>query len=63
MQLFGTAKDKKGGKYYLTKNSWGSKKGKAGYWFMSADYVRLKTIAILIHKDAIPESIRAKLNL
>ncbi|MEI6853153.1 MAG: C1 family peptidase [Bacteroidota bacterium] len=61
MQLCGTAKDKKGGKYYLTKNSWGSKKGKEGYWFMSADYVRLKTIAILIHKDALPEKIREKL--
>lgn len=63
MHISGLAKDKKGGKYYLTKNSWGNKRGNAGYWFMSADYVRLKTIAILIHKDAIPEGIKAKLKL
>jgi bleomycin hydrolase len=63
MHICGMAKDKKGGKYYLTKNSWGDKKGHAGYWFMSADYVRLKTIAILINKDALPKEIRAKLNL
>jgi bleomycin hydrolase len=63
MQLCGLAKDKKGGKYYLTKNSWGEKRGHGGYWFMSADYVRLKTIAILIHKDAIPTGIKAKLKL
>ena len=29
---------------------------------MTEDYVRLKTIAILVHKDAIPQNIRAKLN-
>jgi bleomycin hydrolase len=30
---------------------------------MTDDYVRLKTIAILVHKDAIPENIRKKINL
>jgi hypothetical protein len=30
---------------------------------MSEDYVRLKTIAILVHKEALPENISEKLNL
>jgi hypothetical protein len=30
---------------------------------MSIPYVRLHTIAILVHKDAIPEDIKLKLDL
>jgi bleomycin hydrolase len=30
---------------------------------MSETYVRLKTVAILVHKDAIPKKIREKLGV
>jgi bleomycin hydrolase len=30
---------------------------------MTEDYVRLKTIAIMVHKDAIPQNIKEKLKL
>jgi hypothetical protein len=30
---------------------------------MSESYIRLKTVALLVHKDAIPEEIRGKLGL
>jgi len=63
MHITGLAKSEFGERYYLTKNSWGEKKGTNGYWFMSENYVRLKTIAILVHKDAIPEDIKAKLGI
>jgi len=43
--------------YYLVKDSWrdaffGKHKG---YFFMTDDYVKLKILAFIIHKDAIPE--------
>lgn len=64
MHLTGIAKDQNGTKYYYTKNSWGTKDKKyGGYWYMSEQYVRLKTIAIMIHKDAIPAEIKTKLGL
>jgi len=64
MHITGLAKDQTGAKFYYTKNSWGIKDKKYnGYWYMSEPYVRLKTIAIMVHKDAIPPIIRTKLGL
>ncbi len=64
MHLVGTAKDADGTVYYLTKNSWGTKSNKyGGYLFMSEPYVRLKTLAIMVHKDAVPKEIRKKLGI
>lgn len=64
MHLTGIAVDQNGTKYYYTKNSWGTKDKKFdGYWYMSESYVRLKTVAIMIHKDAIPKDLRTKLGL
>lgn len=64
MHLTGIAKDQNGTKYYYTKNSWGTKDKKyGGYWYMSEQYVRLKTIAIMIHKDAIPSELKTKMGL
>ncbi|KAB2843878.1 MAG: aminopeptidase, partial [Melioribacteraceae bacterium] len=53
-------------KFYYTKNSWGTKTGGKemkydGYWYMSESYVRLKTIAFMVHKDAVPKEIRERL--
>ncbi len=65
MHITGIAKDQAGTKFYYTKNSWGTKKYKKynGFWYMSEPFVRLKTIAIMVHKDAIPQEIREKLGL
>jgi bleomycin hydrolase len=64
MHITGLARDQNGAKYYYTKNSWGTKDKKyGGYWYMSDPYVRLKTIAIMVHKSAIPPDIRAKLSI
>lgn len=64
MHITGIAKDQNGTKYYLTKNSWGTN-GKAynGYIYASESFVRLKTIAIMVHKDAVPKNIAKKLRI
>ncbi len=64
MHIVGLAQDQAGTKFYYTKNSWGTKDKKYnGYWYMSEPFVKLRTIAILVHKDAIPKEIREKLGL
>jgi len=63
MHLTGIGEDQNGSKYYLTKNSWDST-GNAygGFLYMSEPYIRLNTVAIMVHKDAIPQDIKDKLN-
>ena len=63
MHLAGIARDKNGTKYYLIKNSWGEISEYKGYMYMSQAYFRLKTVSVLIHKEAIPKEIAQKLNL
>lgn len=56
MHLVGLAHDQHGNKYYIIKNSWGKSGAQDGYLYMSEAYVRLKTVAIILHKDAVVES-------
>jgi len=63
MHLTGIAENQEGKKFYYTKNSWGTKYKYDGYWYMSQSFVELKTIAIMIHKDAVPEDIKTKLGI
>lgn len=62
MHITGMATDQFGTKYYIVKNSWGTKYSD-GYFFASDAYVRYKTMNILVHKDAIPKSIKKKLGI
>ncbi len=62
MHITGRAKDQRGYDFYYVKNSWGTKDKKYdGYWYMSEIYIRLKTIAIMVHKDAVPDWLSSKL--
>jgi len=64
MHLTGMAKDKNGTYYFLTKNSWGPESNDfGGYLYMSESFVRLHTMAFMIHKDALPKDIKEKLGL
>ena len=64
MHLVGLSKDEDGNDCFYTKNSWGADSNPyGGYLHMTEDYVRLKTVGILVHKDAIPANIKSKLGL
>ncbi len=61
--ITGIAKDEDGVKYYKTKNSWGTEDNGTGYHYISEEYVKAKTISILVNKKSIPKSIRTKLGI
>jgi bleomycin hydrolase len=64
MHITGLAKDQRGYTFYYVKNSWGTKDKKySGYWYMSEPYLRLKTIAIVVHKDVVPVWMKIKLGI
>ena len=64
MLIFGKAKDQMGNEYYMVKNSWGKYTGEfGGNFFCSKAFVRYKTMNIVVHKDAIPAHIKAKLGI
>jgi aminopeptidase C len=64
MHLTGIVKDQNGTKYYVTKNSWGTDRNPfGGYLNMSENYVRAKSIAIMVNKSAIPPEIKTKLGI
>jgi bleomycin hydrolase len=64
MHIIGIAAGKEGRIFYNTKNSWGPDSNKnGGFLYMSEDYLRLKTIAILVNRAAIPTKIMKELNL
>ncbi|WP_461632390.1 C1 family peptidase [Labilibaculum euxinus] len=64
MHLTGIVKDQYGTVYYKTKNSWAENSNQfGGYLNMSEAYVKLKTVAIMIHKDAVPKELKKKLGL
>lgn len=63
MLIVGTAKDQKGNKYYIIKNSWGNTSKYKGYFYASRAFVLQQTIDIMLHKDAVPEGVSKKIGL
>ncbi|MGB1042024.1 MAG: aminopeptidase C [Tenacibaculum sp.] len=63
MHIVGLVKDQKGNQYFKVKNSWGSNQGNNGYVYMSVPYFKLKTISVLLHKDAISKELKEKIKL
>lgn len=60
MHLIGKAKDQNGTTYYMIKNSWGDDNPYGGLQYISEEYVKLKTVAILLHKDALAKDLKKK---
>ncbi len=63
MHIVGLAEDQNGNVYYYIKNSGGPEGVYEGYLYMSKPYYRMKTTAIMVHKDAIPPSLKEKLGI
>ncbi len=64
MHFIGMANDQNDNVYYIVKNSWGVGTQKYdGYFYASKPFVELKTMDLMVHKDAIPEHLRKKLGL
>lgn len=66
MHITGLATDQNGSNYFRLKNSWGSNTERVpndGHVHMSEAFFRLKTISVMVHKDALPKALREKLNL
>ena len=63
MHITGKLKDQKGNIYYKVKNSWGTKRGIDGYIYVSAAYMKMKSISVMVHKDALSSETKTKLNI
>ena len=64
MHMTGIVNDQTGKKYYIVKNSWGTKHNDCdGYFYASEAFVEYKTMDIMLHKDALPKKIRKKLGI
>ena len=48
MALTGMARDRRGRLYFIAKNSWGTDNPYGGMMYLSEEYVRMKTIAVVM---------------
>lgn len=63
MHIVGLSKDQNGKEYYIVKNSWGASNDYQGYMYMTKNFVKYKTTAILLHKGGVPKDIAKKLDI
>jgi bleomycin hydrolase len=59
MHIIGIAENSKGKRFYIVKNS-SDQRNCGGYIYMSKEYLLLKTISVMINKEAIPKEIKNK---
>lgn len=63
MHIVGLAKDQNGKEYYIVKNSWGASNDYKGYMYATKEYVRFKTISLMLHKKALTKNLQSKLGV
>ncbi|WP_253952348.1 C1 family peptidase [Xylanibacter muris] len=51
MAIVGIGRDRKGTRYYIMKNSWGTDNPYNGLMYVSENYVRMKTVAVYMPKE------------
>lgn len=57
MELCGLAHDRHGRLFFIAKNSWGTNNPYGGFMYLSYNYVRLKTIGIVVRSEAATASL------
>lgn len=62
MHITGLARGEDGVIYFVTKNSWGTGISFDGYVMMSNAYVAMRTVCIIVHRDAIPPLLTGVVN-
>jgi len=60
MHMVGKLKKYNGDTYYLIKNSWGEYGRNKGYICMNRGYFMLKTVAVMVNKNALPEELKKR---
>ncbi len=63
MHIVGLVKDQNGKEYYIVKNSWGSTNDYKGYMYVTKEFVKYKTISILLNKNGLSKEMKNKLDL
>lgn len=58
MHIIGIAENAKGKKFYIVKDSGGENGPYKGFLYMSEAFFKMKTIAITLNKNALPESVK-----
>ena len=63
MVIYGIAKNQIGRKFFLVQNSWGETGKYKGVWYASYNFVKGKTMNIIINRKALPDDIAKKLGV
>lgn len=63
MHIVGMVKDQNGKEYYIVKNSWGATNDYKGYMYATKEFVRYKTISLLLHKKALSKEMNKQLGI
>ena len=50
MAVVGIAHDRRGGRFFIMKNSYGTSNPYGGFMYVSFEYVRMKTVAIVVSR-------------
>ena len=61
MHIVGIARDEEGTTYYKVKNSWGETGPYDGIIYMSENFIRAQFDLITVHRDVIPDDIKAEM--
>lgn len=61
MQITGIAKDQQGNEWYVVKNSWGTDNDRAGYLYMTKNYLLYKTTSLMVNRNGLPANVQKKL--
>lgn len=63
MHIVGISKDQNGKEYYIVKNSWGASNDYKGYMYITKNFIKYKTTAILLNKGGLSKDMAKKLSL